>query len=350
MVWNISFPCYPSTKTNQTADSHNNVFNRTLNPHHLNLTAGGSSGGEGALSAMRGSILGVGTDIAGSIRIPAFCNGCVGFKPSTQRIAYGGQQSPSRAGSFGIVACAGPICHSVKDAKYFMKNVLDFDCWTLDESVLSVPWRGVHVFGKERKLRLGMVDEDSRFPLLPPMARIYGEVQEKLASAGHTIVSLPLPDDSLSITGLLAFKFFSSDPTSVPFQHILASGEPIVPSIPTTMPPELKDYKPSLDAVFQNNIERTKIRGMWRDMWVKEGLDGIIMPVYQGVAPQHDKYGGPPYTVLANVLDVSPLFPCSRLTLLFSQNLTTLLTSVGSSIHLVQFPTEKPRKKRMKSS
>lgn len=41
-------------------DSHNNVFGRTLNPANRQLTAGGSSGGEGALIAMRGSILGIG--------------------------------------------------------------------------------------------------------------------------------------------------------------------------------------------------------------------------------------------------------------------------------------------------
>ena len=59
----------------QTGDSDNNIFGRTLNPHNTSLTAGGSSGGEGALTAFRGSILGVGTDIAGSIRIPALCCG-----------------------------------------------------------------------------------------------------------------------------------------------------------------------------------------------------------------------------------------------------------------------------------
>lgn len=49
----------------QTTDSHNNVFGRTLNPLNTSLTAGGSSGGEGALVAMRGSPLGVGTDVGG---------------------------------------------------------------------------------------------------------------------------------------------------------------------------------------------------------------------------------------------------------------------------------------------
>lgn len=52
----------------QTTDSHNNVFGRTLNPWNTALGAGGSSGGEGALIALRGSPLGVGTDIGGMSR------------------------------------------------------------------------------------------------------------------------------------------------------------------------------------------------------------------------------------------------------------------------------------------
>jgi len=113
-----------------TADSHNNIFGRTLNPARLSLSAGGSSGGEGALSALCGSVLGIGTDIAGSIRIPAFCNGVIGFKPSTHRVPFGGQTSPARAGGVGIAPCAGPICRNVDDAEYFMRHILDYDCWT----------------------------------------------------------------------------------------------------------------------------------------------------------------------------------------------------------------------------
>jgi amidase len=65
-----------------TGDSDNNVFGRTLNPRNTKLTAGGSTGGEGALIALRGSVLGVGTDIGGSIRVPSLCNGLYGFRPS----------------------------------------------------------------------------------------------------------------------------------------------------------------------------------------------------------------------------------------------------------------------------
>jgi amidase len=59
-----------------------NIWGETSGAHHSGTTCGGSSGGEGALLAMRGSPLGVGTDIGGSIRIPAAFNGLFGLKPS----------------------------------------------------------------------------------------------------------------------------------------------------------------------------------------------------------------------------------------------------------------------------
>jgi amidase len=254
---------------------------------------------------MHGSVLGVGTDIAGSIRIPAFCNGVTGFKPTARRIPYGGQTAPGRPGRFGIVACAGPICRSVSDAQYFMANVLDYDCWTLDEAVISVPWREMGTKFEGKNLRIGVIGEDVQFPLLPPMARIYAEVVEKLSAAGHTLIHFPLPADNLSATSITAIKSFSQDPKSVPFQHIAASGEPIIPSVPTTFPPELADYKPTLDGVFELNVEIAKVQKFWREIWVGNELDAVIMPVRQGTPPKHDEYGGPAYTVLANLLDVS---------------------------------------------
>lgn len=53
----------------------NNIIGRTLNPYNRLLSPGGSSGGEAALIALHGSPLGIGTDIGGSVRIPAaFCH------------------------------------------------------------------------------------------------------------------------------------------------------------------------------------------------------------------------------------------------------------------------------------
>ncbi|PVH88101.1 amidase [Cadophora sp. DSE1049] len=292
-------------QTMMTADSHNNIFGRTLNPARLSLSAGGSSGGEGALSALRGSILGVGTDIAGSIRIPAFCNGVIGFKPSTRRIPYGGQTSPARAGGVGIAPCAGPICRNVDDAEYFMRHVLEYDCWTLDESVVPLPWILNSTGSMSRKLRLGYIFEDKNFPLHPAMQRIMKTVISILEAAGHTLIVLDplLPEDILAQTINTAMKFFTMDPKATPFTYIARSGEPIIPSIPTTMSADIATFKPTLDDVFDLNVQMQDIKKIVRQVWVKEQLDAFIMPVFQGSAPTHDTFGGPPYTVLANLLD-----------------------------------------------
>lgn len=55
-------------QTMLVAEADNNVFGRTKNPVVSHLTSGGSSGGEGSIAAFHGSIIGVGTDVGGSIR------------------------------------------------------------------------------------------------------------------------------------------------------------------------------------------------------------------------------------------------------------------------------------------
>lgn len=55
-------------QTLASLDSVNNVFGRTMNPVNRLVTAGGSSGGEGVMVAMKGCMVGIGTDIGGSIR------------------------------------------------------------------------------------------------------------------------------------------------------------------------------------------------------------------------------------------------------------------------------------------
>jgi hypothetical protein len=61
-------------------ETSNNLYGRTLNAHDYSRSAGGSSGGEGAIIAAKGSPLGIGTDLAGSIRIPTHFNGICGLK------------------------------------------------------------------------------------------------------------------------------------------------------------------------------------------------------------------------------------------------------------------------------
>lgn len=68
----------------------NPVWGRTTNPYNDNFTCGGSSGGEGALLSMDGSAAGIGTDIGGSLRIPATYCGIYSLKPAGGRVSFQG--------------------------------------------------------------------------------------------------------------------------------------------------------------------------------------------------------------------------------------------------------------------
>ena len=100
----------------------NALFGRTRNPWNPELTPGGSSGGEGAIIAARGSPIGLGTDLGGSIRIPAaFCR-IAGLRPSRVRFPQGGQVPPL-PGPLGQVSVVGPMASSVEDIALIMSAV-----------------------------------------------------------------------------------------------------------------------------------------------------------------------------------------------------------------------------------
>lgn len=89
-------------------DSYNMVHGRTKNAYDLFRTAGGSSSGEAALIAAGGSPIGIGSDIAGSIRLPCFFNGIFGLKPSPHVISNAGHL-PSTSGKISSYLVVGPL-------------------------------------------------------------------------------------------------------------------------------------------------------------------------------------------------------------------------------------------------
>jgi Asp-tRNA(Asn)/Glu-tRNA(Gln) amidotransferase A subunit family amidase len=97
-------------------ETDNLRFGRSSNPLDPALTCGGSSGGDAALVAGGGVAFGVGTDILGSVRIPAAFCGLVGFRAASEAIDKRGSWPEIR----GETACwlsAGPITRSVRDAR-----------------------------------------------------------------------------------------------------------------------------------------------------------------------------------------------------------------------------------------
>lgn len=97
-----------------TAD--NPLFGKTNNPHDLSRTPGGSSGGEAAAIAACMSAGGLGSDLAGSIRIPAHFCGIAGLKP-TSGVVPGTGQFPPSIGPYSLGASIGPMARHVEDLR-----------------------------------------------------------------------------------------------------------------------------------------------------------------------------------------------------------------------------------------
>ncbi|KAL4755380.1 hypothetical protein BDW72DRAFT_200039 [Aspergillus terricola var. indicus] len=292
-------------QTLMTADSDNNIYGRTLNPHNTNLTAGGSSGGEGALIAFRGSILGVGTDVAGSIRIPALCCGLYGFKPTPDRIPFGGQVSGVAEEAPMISPSAGPLAQSFDDLELFMSHVLAAGPWRYDPTAVAVPWNK-HT-EPQSLLRVGILPDDKHFPLHPPVKRALESAIENLKRKGHRIIQLPSdPSRDLADANRLAFEYFTYGPR---LDHITPSGEPVVTSVAALAspmfsgPPYISQDLGVFDKIKTLQIARKRHSESWRRTIVENEIDVILAPGAQNTAVPHDSYGWPPYTAIWNLLD-----------------------------------------------
>ncbi|EDU46607.1 acetamidase [Pyrenophora tritici-repentis Pt-1C-BFP] len=305
-------------QTMMTADSHNNIFGRTLNPHKLSHTAGGSTGGEGALLAMKGSVLGVATDVAGSNRIPVICCGGSSLKPTAGRVPFAGGVAVGRLGNPGsIPVVIGPCGRSIRDYALFMDSVIGAKPWLLDENSLPVPWRSVQP--STTPLRFGLVRGCKERPLHPPIARTLHTTATRLKERGHEVVLLDEKIPDLYQTALLAWKLFMLDPKKTPMRFIQESGEPPVPSLKSCSFEELKGWEASLDKLWDLNVEKAGVVRKWfllmqgQQEMGERGLDAVIMPGYQSVAPLHDTYGVPVYTVVQSLLNFpSGILPCAK--------------------------------------
>ncbi len=97
--------------------TRNSLHGHTLNPRNPGLTPGGSSGGAAAAVAAGICALGHGTDIAGSIRYPAYACGLHGIRPSLGRVPAVNRSLPDRHIGAQLTAVSGPIARSVEDLR-----------------------------------------------------------------------------------------------------------------------------------------------------------------------------------------------------------------------------------------
>ena len=157
-------------------------------------TPGGSSGGEAALIGAGGSLLGLGSDIGGSLRIPAHLSGVCGLKPTNGRLYEDGRRGGPGAGMpvlrSGVYGVSGFMSASVAGLEVGMRALLEEArrMAARDWRVAPVPWdQSLHNPG--RKLRIAYYEDDGFFPPMPGVKRALREVIDLLRSEGHEVIS-----------------------------------------------------------------------------------------------------------------------------------------------------------------
>jgi fatty acid amide hydrolase len=158
-------------------ESDNPLFGRTNNPWDLARTPGGSSGGEAALVAAAASPLGLGTDIGGSVRVPAHFCGLSGLRATPGRLSLAGTADEFLFGHVsGVPDSAGPIARSVADVKLAM-------------DVLGAPVPDAALDG----LVIGMYDDDGFMTASAAVRRAVHLAAGVLETAGARVVRFEPP-------------------------------------------------------------------------------------------------------------------------------------------------------------
>jgi Asp-tRNA(Asn)/Glu-tRNA(Gln) amidotransferase A subunit family amidase len=172
-------------------ETENPLWGLTTHPKNPSFTPGGSSGGEGALLSMHGSLVGWGTDIGGSIRIPSHCNGLWGLKPSSGRMPYQGV-AVSTDGQQHVPSAIGPIARSLRSLSIVTKAVIETKLWTMDAQLPPMPWQeSVYKDFSQRPLVVGIMPDDGVVRIHPPVERVFNDAVANLRKAGHEIVQWP---------------------------------------------------------------------------------------------------------------------------------------------------------------
>lgn len=278
----------------------NNIIGYTLSPTNRLLSCGGSSGGEGALIALKGSPCGFGTDIGGSIRIPAAFNGIYGVRPSSGRLPYEGMAN-SMDGQNSVLSVVGPLAGSVASLRLLVKALLGVKPWNDDPMVIELPWREEKegAVTNKKKLVFGVMRDDGVVGVTPPVKRAINVAVEKLKAAGHEVIEWQPPSHA-DILDCCA-KTWVYDGGVDTIAAFALSGEPQAPNVLLPFPEPLPEA--SASAIAANNVRKRKLQKTYLHYWNSTEVDAILSPVapFPAARPRMYKYYG--YSMWVNLLD-----------------------------------------------
>lgn len=278
-------------------ETNSNLIGYTCNAWNRNFSSGGSSGGEGALVACRGSPLGFGTDVGGSVRQPASFEGLVGFKPSSKRFPLGKLYDGMYG--FDIFPCAmGMLAHNISDIEYVNKVISKGD-WGLDHIVK--PW--VELDDSLASWKIAVMEHDGVTVPTPPIINAMKLVREALKTRENIKISEFSAPESQSEAVNLGNETMGRDGYSFVLDRLRKSGEPIPKTMGgySSMPDK---PSPLSDKTIEQNSEKLDvIRKQWEDLWQ---FDALVCPAVETTAWKKGDFcdfNGQSYTVFVNVLD-----------------------------------------------
>ncbi|KAG7010017.1 hypothetical protein G7Y79_00001g002890 [Physcia stellaris] len=327
ILWQAGCVFHARTTQPQTLmqlETSSNLYGVTVNPYNRKLTPGGSSGGEGALLGFRGSCLGVGSDIGGSIRVPAANNGLYGLRPTTRRIPLLGVVAP-QVGSGYVEPVIGPLSTSLDGIKLFMRTVLAAKPWMDDPSLVPLGWRDDNSYldrGSGKRLKVAVLWNDGVVTPHPPVQRALKDVVARLREIDTVEVVDWEPYKHAFAWELIAKLYFGDGGHQIK-EAIASSGEPWRPLARFILPDNPHAQERSVVEIQDLKVQREQYCYEYAQKWGSTGttradkeesdegiIDVILCPATPGVAPPLDssRYWG--YSSQWNLLDYPALvFP-----------------------------------------
>ncbi|KAG7448378.1 amidase signature enzyme [Guyanagaster necrorhizus] len=311
-------------------ESSSDLFGRTTNPHNPAYSPGGSSGGEAALLAYGGSRIGIGTDVAGSVRTPSHYSGVYTIRSSTTRFPKVGGAT-SIPGQEGVAAVCSPMARTLADLETFWKAVVSQKPWDYDYTCMNLPWRDVDL--SKKNLKWGVMWDDGVVLPSPACKRALHSVVETLQNHGHEVFMVPAPSpyEGLKIASQLLLAD-GGKTVMQPFQ-LGETNDPGVRQarIMFALPHWIRRlyvwylrylrgdevYAGLVEGCYEKNIteywplvaQREAYRRQWFDMWNEYDLDFLLTVPNALPAVPHggmkEGFKSCGYTFLFNLLDYS---------------------------------------------
>ena len=260
-------------------ESDNLIFGTTNNPYDLTRTPGGSSGGEAALIAACGSPLGLGSDAAGSVRVPAAFCGIASIKPTSGRLPRTGHIPPA-GGWLEALWQIGPMARRVEDLSAAMALLCGPD--GRDPTAIGMPFYDP-LDVNLRDLRLAFYTDNG-------IAAADVEVSQVVRAAAHALMDDVLAVDETRPAGIeqaydLEMKLIGPDGGDALWHALEEMGSTRIHPLLQGWLEKLEPYRTDVGGFHKYWDEWDQYR---RDMLAFfSGYDAILCPAYIHAALAH---------------------------------------------------------------